>query len=214
MAKFSMNVWFANRISTGGYCVDDGHVKEVDPKSAYDGLVFTEELYVAALREIVKLREVLEQPTISQSEKNLRTIQFYNQFGPLTGPAALEPTGEPINVLSTLLAHSISVSKRPKPIRKFEMEIIQKPDESGKLVPHIKPEFFIEALMWAIEFKPEKAFRTCKYFLQVGTSRKRNKGKVCPRFCVIKTDGRRQWDEGCQVAYREFEAKRQEGGGL
>lgn len=208
MAQFSMNIWFVNRISNGGYFVEDGWVREVDPSSGYKRFEFTDELYVAALREIAKLKEVIEQPKISQSEKDLRTVQFYNHFGPLSGPEPLMK-GEPIGLLTTLVAMNMSISGKPKEVRKLEIELVQIPDDTGKLVTHIKPEIFAEALLWAIEFQPEKTFTTCQYFLRVGSNRKRNKGKVCPRFCVIQTDGRRQWDDGCQKAYWDFETKQQ-----
>ena len=52
-----MNIWFVNRISNGGYFVEGGWVREVDPSSGYKRFEFTDELYVAALREIAKLKE-------------------------------------------------------------------------------------------------------------------------------------------------------------
>ncbi len=221
-------IFFENRKSVGGYEFTEGaYIREKIPHAAYETVKFDEITFQAALREIITTSEMFaseQQPNLARQ----RVIDFYNSYGPLTGSIETwiseggpfeyndmdswretdhfvdERTplpGEPLMIFMFLpRAVTASISRR------MTTRVVEVTDGYGNLAPHIQPNDLFVALFLSAKFPSENTWVICEYFQKYGQARPRRKG-ACPPQCMIQTDGRRAWGDGCSEADRKQRRK-------
>ena len=226
MPQFQM--FFENQKSVLGYeYVDKNFIRERTPSAAKETIKFDERTLQAALREIVAVSEMFaseQQPNLSRE----KVIDFYNSYGPLTGDIDLwVKLGGPIeyNDLDTWRETGHWVDERipcpGEPLNIFRifpwsikasvskdayLRVIEVTDGDGNVVPHIQPRDLFTALLLTAKFPSENTWVICEYFQKYGRGRVRRKGE-CPPNCMVQTDGRRAWGDGCSEADRKERRK-------
>ena len=221
-------IFFENQKSVGGYeYVDKTFIREKNPRAAKETVKFNEQTLQVALRQVRAWAELFS----SNQHPNLckqKIIDFYNAYGPLTGDIQtwvkqggppgyndmdtvretgrlvderIPCPGEPQMIFGVLaLAPSAPVS------RYMTTRVIEVTDGEGNVVPHIEPRDLWQALLLTSKFPSENTWVTCEYFKKYGHARLRRKGN-CPPNCIIQTDGRRAWGDGCSEADRKERRK-------
>lgn len=221
-------LFFQNQKSVGGYeYVEDAFIREKTPEAAKETVNFSEQTLQVALRQVLDVAELFasrQHPKLTID----KLIDFYNAFGPLTGEIdTWINEGGPFeyNDMDSWRETGISLDERTKcpgepqmiffllprafsaPIsREMTTRVIEVTDSDGNVIPHIQPRDLFEALLLTSKFPSENTWVTCQYFKKYGYARLRRNGN-CPPQCIIQTDGRRAWGDGCSEADRKERKK-------
>jgi hypothetical protein len=191
-----VHFFFANKRAYSGYMFsENGAVVPIEPDLGYETLNFDTELAVKAFREFYDLiAEIWQTKTISSVEPLAsKVIGFCDNYG-LPGP---DSDAMFFELLAGMFMKCFDeqYDNRPTKIR------IERDDE-GRGQSFIEPGSLVDYFVWISNFPPKNSWTVCRYrLLNEGQSRARNLGKRCPPLCILPTDGRRQWGDGCQPAW-------------
>ena len=201
-------IFFENRKSVGGYrCAVSGDEITILPllhDAAYETVKFDDRKLQTALRRLLNISEMHQQGTMPL-QTNEAVIKFIEDFGPLASHSDKKSVAhglEPFHIFMQALSRALN-----RPISdEYKIRIIEVTIGKNKIVPHLAPSNLFEALLLTAKFPSENTWVICEYFQKYGRGRLRRKGE-CPPNCMVQTDGRRAWGDGCSEADRKERRK-------